>query len=302
MSLHRWIPAFLEALQAERDASENTLRSYLRDLEKFAECVDIETADQTCITNYLLALEAQGLAPATRARNLSTIRQLYNFAFQEGLRKDNPASRIKGPKRAKSLPQTISEAEVTALLKTAATTGKTKAQQSRNTCLFELLYATGLRVTELVSLPIATVMGDPNMIMVKGKGGVERMVPLSPPARVALAKWIKQRETSLEEKRQTSKFLFPIKNGSSHLSRVQFFLLVKKVALNAGLDPAKISPHTLRHAFATHLLANGADLRAIQMLLGHSDIATTEIYTHVLDERLKTLVLESHPLADPKPT
>ena len=184
------------------------------------------------------------------------------------------------------------------LLDAATLTGKTNALRARNTCLFELLYATGLRVTELVSLPIAAAMGDPRMILVRGKGGVERMVPLSPPAREAIAAWLPLRAAVLSEKGQHSSFLFPNKTGQSHFSRVQFFTLVKNVALSAGLDPSAISPHTLRHAFATHLLANGADLRAIQMLLGHADIATTEIYTHVLDERLKALVLEKHPLSD----
>lgn len=298
MSTHRWIPMFLEALQAERDAAANTLYSYHHDLSDFALAVDIETAQMADITHYLINLEAQGLAPATRARRLSSIRQLYAFAFQEGLREDNPAARIKGPKKQKSLPKTLSETEVQALLDAAAATGKSEALRARNTCLFELLYATGLRVTELVSLPLAAAAGDPRMILVRGKGGVERMVPLSPPARETLAAWLPHRESLLKLKSQQSRFLFPNKVGESHFSRVQFFTLVKNVAAQAGLDPKAVSPHTLRHAFATHLLANGADLRAIQMLLGHADIATTEIYTHVLDERLKALVLEKHPLAE----
>jgi len=186
---------------------------------------------------------------------------------------------------------------VTALLDTAAKTGKNPELQARNTCLFQLLYATGLRVTELVSLPLSTVLGDPRMILIKGKGGAERMVPLSPPAKAALAAWLPLRAAGLKAKRKTSPHLFPSRMEGKHLSRIQFFRLVSQVALHAGLDPSTISPHTLRHAFATHLLANGADLRAIQMLLGHADIATTEIYTHVLDERLKALVLEKHPLA-----
>ncbi len=295
--MSRWIEPFLEALQAERGAAENTLKSYARDLADFGVEHEIKSANAEDIIHYLASLEAQGLAPATRARRLSSIKQLYAFAFQEGWRKDNPAARIRGPKKRKSLPKTLSEADVTALLEAAAKTGRSPELRARNTCLFQLLYATGLRVTELVSLPIATVLGDPRMILVKGKGGVERMVPLSPPAKAALAEWLPLRAAMLKEKRKSSPHLFPSRAEGKHLSRVQFFRLVSQVAIKAGLDPSTISPHTLRHAFATHLLANGADLRAIQMLLGHADIATTEIYTHVLDERLKTLVLEKHPLA-----
>jgi len=295
--MSRWIEPFLEALHAERGAAENTLKGYHRDLSDFSAQQDIKTAGTEDIIHYLAGLEAQGLAPATRARRLSSIKQLYAFAFQEGWRKDNPAARIRGPKKQKTLPQTLSEADVSTLLAAATITGRTAAAKSRNTCLFQLLYATGLRVTELVSLPHAAVLGDPRMILVKGKGGVERMVPLSPPAKDALASWLPIRATQLKNKGQVSNFLFPSRTSGKHLSRVQFFRLVEQVALKAGLDPRAISPHTLRHAFATHLLANGADLRAIQMLLGHADIATTEIYTHVLDARLKALVLEKHPLA-----
>ena len=295
--MSRWVEPFLEALQAERGAADNTLKSYARDLADFASVQDIKTAQPEDIIRYLAGLEAQGLAPATRARRLSSLKQLYLFAFQEGWRTDNPAARIKGPKKLKTLPKTLSEADVTALLEAATDTGQNAELRARNTCLFQLLYATGLRVTELVSLPLATVLGDPRMILIKGKGGAERMVPLSPPAKAALAAWLPLRAEALKAKRKTSPHLFPSRVEGKHLSRIQFFRLVSQVAINAGLDPSTISPHTLRHAFATHLLANGADLRAIQMLLGHADIATTEIYTHVLDERLKALVLEKHPLA-----
>ncbi len=295
--MSRWIEPFLEALQAERGAADNTLKGYHRDLTDFADGHEIETAGPEDIIRYLAGLESQGLASATRARRLSSIKQLYTFAFQEGWRADNPAARIKGPKKQKTLPKTLSESDVSALLNAAAATGRTPALRARNTCLFQLLYATGLRVTELVSLPFSTVQGDPRMILIKGKGRVERMVPLSPPAKLALAAWMPLRAAELKEKGQASRFLFPSRTLGKHLSRVQFFRLVEQVAITAKLDPSQISPHILRHAFATHLLANGADLRAIQMLLGHADIATTEIYTHVLDERLKALVLEKHPLA-----
>ncbi|MCF6272490.1 MAG: site-specific tyrosine recombinase XerD [Rhodobacteraceae bacterium] len=297
MNGRHWIAAFLEAIQAERDAARNTVQSYGRDLADFARHTDIKTANAEDIRAYLLALEAEGLAATTRARRLSSIRQFFAFTFEEGLRKDNPATRIKGPKRKKTLPKTLSEGEVQILLDAAAKTGNTEPLKARNRCLFQLLYATGLRVSELVGLPLAAAGGDPRMILVRGKGGRERMVPLSPPARKALAGWLTLRAAGLKDKARTSRYLFPAGRGDGHLSRVQFFRLVEQVAIAAGLPAGAISPHTLRHAFATHLLANGADLRAIQMLLGHADIATTEIYTHVLDERLKALVLEKHPLA-----
>ncbi len=295
--MSRWISAFLDALQAERGSADNTLVSYEHDLQDWAGFCDIERAGAPDITRYLLSLEAQGLAASTRARRLSALRQFYLFAYQEGWRTDNPAARIKGPKKQQTFPNTLTEAEVTALLDAARETGKSDSLKTRNTCLFQLLYATGLRVSELVGLPHAAVLGDPRMILVRGKGGGERMVPLSPPAKAAIAAWLPFRALQLKKKNSSSSFLFPSQNAQTHLSRVQFFRLVNQVALKAGLDPSRISPHTLRHAFATHLLAHGADLRAIQMLLGHADISTTEIYTHVLDDRLKALVLEKHPLA-----
>lgn len=299
---HRWLPVFLEAMQAEQDAAVNTLKAYARDLEDFTGWLERqgktpETARRDDIETYLVQLEAQGLAAATRARRLSAVRQIYRFAFLEGWRSDDPAAQIRGPKRGRKLPQTLSEADVDALLDVARKFGRSKDEKLRNTCLMELLYATGLRVSELVGLPVSAARGDPRMILVRGKGGRERMVPLSPPAREALAEWLKARDAEQERVRGKSPYLFPSRGKKGHLTREGFFGLVKKMALQAGLDPAGVSPHTLRHAFATHLLANGADLRSIQMLLGHADVATTEIYTHVLEERLKSLVLEKHPLA-----
>jgi len=187
------------------------------------------------------------------------------------------------------------------LLEAARRTGRSTADKVRNTCLMELLYATGMRVTELVSLPVSSARGDPRMLLVLGKGGKERMVPLSPPAREALSAWLILRDeaedSAVAKGAPRSKFLFPSRGKSGHLTRHRFFLLVKELAVSGGVSPEKVTPHTLRHAFATHLLANGADLRSIQTLLGHADVATTEIYTHVLDERLAELVLEHHPLA-----
>lgn len=301
-----WLDRFLEAIQAERDAARNTLLSYGRDLGDFAAFLhardkDYADAGRVDIEAFLVDQADRGMSEATRARRLSAIRQLYRFAFLEGWRSDDPAALIKGPKRRRALPGALSEAEVDRLLAAAETLGRTEADRRRDICLMQMLYATGLRVSELVSLPLAAVRGDPRMILIRGKGGRERMVPLSPPARAALTGWlaILDEKESARPGRQRSPYLFPARGKRGHMTRERFFLLVKDLANAAGLDASQISPHTLRHAFATHLLANGADLRVIQTLLGHASIATTEIYTHVLEARLKALVLEHHPLAEP---
>lgn len=300
--MYRWISTFLEAQAAGKDASRNTCLAYGRDLKDFAEWLerrdsDFATAEQSDIEAYLVFCDAQGLSQSTRARRLSSIRQLYLFAHEEGWRAQDPALRLKGPGRRQGLPKTLTEAEVEALIEAAGQSARSPADRLRNTCLMEVLYATGLRVSELVALPVAAVRGDPVMILVKGKGNKERMVPLSNPARQALQAWIAERDRAEDAKPQKSRYLFPSRSAEGHLTRLRFYALVKEFALAAGLDPAKVTPHTLRHAFATHLLARGADLRAIQMLLGHADLATTEIYTHVLEDRLRDLVLTHHPLS-----
>lgn len=290
-----WIALYLDAAAAEQGAARNTLLAYGRDLQDAMGALKgFAKADRAALEAYIAGLEAQGLAPATRARRLSSLKQLYRFAHEEGWRKDNPTLHITGPARARKLPDTLSIAEVDALLTAAQTHGRTDVERLRNTCLMQILYATGLRVTELVSLPIAALRGNPAMLLVLGKGGKERMVPLSPPARMAIAAWLPHLEAQQDP---ISPFAFPSRGKSGHLTRVRFFTLIKEFCVTAGIDPARVTPHTLRHAFATHLLQNGADLRAIQTLLGHADIATTEIYTHILDERLRQLVLEKHPLA-----
>lgn len=305
MTAH-WIETFLEAIQAEQDASENTILAYARDLREFEEFLkgikrDFKSADRTNVESYIIDLEARGMAASTRARRLSAVRQLFRFAFEESWRSDDPSSQIKGPRKTKHLPDTLSEADVDRLLEAVTRTGRKKYDRLRNTCLMQVLYATGMRVSELVSLPVVAIRGNPEMLLVKGKGGKERMVPLSPPAKMAAAVYLKERDAK-EALAQTkgkapSKFLFPSNGKLGHLTRIRFYTLVKEIAVNAGINPDTITPHTMRHAFATHLLANGADLRVIQMLLGHADVATTEIYTHVLDEKLKSLVLDHHPLA-----
>ncbi len=301
----RWISAFLEAQSAERGAARNTQLAYGRDLSDVALWLSrrgsgFAQASRSDVEDYLVHCEAHGLSKATRARRLSSIRQLYRFAVEEGWRADNPALRLKGPGRAKSLPQTLELAEVEAMLSAVETMGDA-ADRVRNRCLLELLYATGMRVSELVELPVAAARGAPAMILVRGKGGRERMVPLSSPARAALGLWLADRDRAEAETvtagRAPSKHLFPGRGITGHVTRQHLFVLIKQVAIRAGLDPARVTPHTLRHAFATHLLAGGADLRVIQTLLGHADLATTEIYTHVLDAHLRDLVLTRHPLA-----
>lgn len=281
-------------MRAERGAAENTVSAYARDLTAYAAHVSgmgetLLKAGRGAIEDWLAAEEAEGRSAATRARRLSSTRQLHRFLYEDGWRGDDPSARISGPRKSRPLPKSVSVAEVEALLGAARDAGE------RSACLFEMLYATGMRVSELVSLPLAAAQGDPRMVLVKGKGGKERMVPLSPPARLALGDWIAARRAAIGER--TSPFLFPSRSASGHLTRARFFQMVKEVGAAAGISPVRISPHTLRHAFASHLLANGADLRSIQQLLGHADISTTEIYTHVQEERLKALVAEKHPLA-----
>lgn len=310
----RWTDAFLDAIRAERDAAENTLLAYRRDLQDYAahlaaRGVSLAQATRADMEDYLAALGEAGLAPATRARRLSALRQLHRFAFEEGFRDSDPAATLEGPRPPKRLPGALSVEEVDRLLTAARRGGGSAAKGGRNaepdrvrlTCLMEVLYATGLRVSELVSLPVAAVRGDPRMILVRGKGGRERVVPLSEDARDALADWLRLRDAEERKTKTASPFLFPSRSKAGHLTRERFFQMIKALAVEAGLEPTRVSPHKLRHAFATHLLAGGADLRSIQTLLGHADIAATEIYAHVLEERLKELVLTKHPLSRDKP-
>lgn len=301
------IESFLETLHAERNASENTLMAYRRDLLDYVDFLDsnkqtLGTATRDTIEKYMIDLDHRALAKATRARRLSAIKQIYRFLFEERHISDDPAMQIRGAKKEKTLPNTLSEDDVNRLLEASTQLGRNKLERLRATCLMQLLYATGMRVSELVSLPIAALRGEPEMLLVKGKGGKERLVPLSTPAKMAVAayliEWDKKAELNRLKGKPESKFLFPSSGKSGHITRIRFYTFIKQLCVQAGISPEGISPHTLRHAFATHLLANGADLRVIQMLLGHADVATTEIYTHVLDEKLKELVFEHHPLAD----
>ncbi len=308
-----WISTFIDAARAERGAATNTALAYGRDLLDFSAWAakrrgqhgcDFATLAREDIHAYLIFCEAAGLGQSTRARRLSAIKQMFRFAFEEGWRSDNPALRIKGPGARQSLPKTLSEADVNAILTASAAFGRDATARLRNLCLVELLYATGMRVSELVTLPAHALRGDPAMILVRGKGGRERLVPLSPPARAAAKAWLVEWDKSADAARakgtSVPRFLFPSAAAAGHITRQYFYTLIKSIAAHGGVEPALVTPHTLRHAFATHLLAHGADLRVIQTLLGHAGLATTEIYTHVLDQTLKDLVLNHHPLAAPK--
>lgn len=299
-----WIEMFLDAMQAERGAAENTIKAYARDLQDFRDWVQAEEAaslaqaDRASIEAYLSHLTGSGLSSTTRARRISAIRQFFRFTYSEGFRSDDPGAGLKGPSKTRTLPTTLTTADVDRLLGQAEREAQEKPGALRMHCLVQMLYATGLRVTELVSLGADAVRGNPALILVRGKGDRERMVPMSDTARRSLQSWLAVRD-ALETKTADKKspFLFPSRGKSGHLTRVAFYIALKELAARSGVDPSGISPHVVRHAFATHLLENGADLRVIQTLLGHADISTTEIYTHVLDARLKALVLDKHPLA-----
>lgn len=297
------IEAFLEMLAAERGASANTLAAYRRDLSDFVtQSGRLMTADAAQVRLYLTALPRRGLAASSQARRLSALRQFFRFLVAEGLREDDPTATAERPKPRRALPKVLTVAEVERLL-AAAREEATAAELTplrrlaglRMLALLELIYATGLRVSELISLPAASGRGGRPLISVIGKGGRERLVPLNQASHDALAAYRQARQAL---NKPEGKWLFPADSANGHLTRQAFARDLKGVAGRAGLDQAKVSPHVLRHAFATHLLSGGADLRAVQTLLGHADISTTQIYTHVLDERLKRLVNEHHPLAD----
>ena len=293
----RHVSSFLEMLAAERGAARATLTSYGRDLADFAAFTAKRggaptTADTEALRAYLTTLHKRGLSAATQARRLACLRQFFRFLFNDGIRTDDPTTVLDGVRRTRPLPKILSEAEVDALLVAARAVDGIAGL--RMVALLELLYATGLRVSELVSLQTSAFRDDPRFLRVRGKGNVERLVPLSDPA-VAAARAYREAVTDPAEK--ASPWLFPSRGASGHLTERRLAQMLKQLAAVAGLPPARVSPHVLRHAFASHLLANGADLRAVQMMLGHADISTTQIYTHVLENRLQAL-LQRHPLAD----
>ncbi len=303
------IELFLDMMSAERGASDNTISAYHRDLEicerqlkSFGQA--LPTAGQGHLESILAAWANEGLAASTAARRLSSLKQYYKYLQIEGLREDSPAKNLVGPKQGRPLPKIMSEADVDALFECAelqCANSYDAPRDYRLYCQLEILYAGGLRVSELVSIPLAETGRRDKCLFIKGKGGKERLVPLTGKAVSAIKTWKKMRADTLPintiAKVRSEKYLFPSSSKLGHVTREHFAKSLKTLALKAGLDPGKISPHVLRHAFATHLLARGADLRSVQKLLGHADISTTQIYTHVLDERLKELVNTAHPLA-----
>jgi len=297
------VETFFEMMTAERGASRNTVESYGRDLDGLNAFLlkrgtELAAASADDLRAWLSTAARSGFSPSTAARRLSTLRQFYRFLFAERLRADDPASALDMPRRSRALPKILSVEEVDALLDAAGRLQGVAGLRAR--ALLETIYATGMRVSELVTLPVSAIERDPQMLIVRGKGDKERMVPLTETARAALGQW-RERRANLKLAGKAQRYLFPSRGAAEgHLTRQRFAQTLKELALSAGLDPARVSPHVLRHAFASHLLAGGADLRAVQVMLGHSDISTTQIYTHVLDERLKALVNQHHPLAERK--
>lgn len=295
------IEQFLEMLAVERAAAASTLKNYGRDLMRFAAFAakrgqDLHSADSDAIAAWLGALQADGLSPATAALKMSALRQFYLFLYGEGLRGDNPAATIARPRAPRPLPKVLSIEQVDALLAAARAGDGPKAL--RLAAMVEILYAAGLRVSELVGLPLSAVKNDAPYLMVRGKGGKERIAPLGAPARDAINAYLHVRDVFLKGAgKDGAMWLFPSRGKTGHVTTARFAQLLKDLAIKAGVEPALVSPHVVRHAFATHLLDGGADLRSVQEMLGHADVTTTQIYTHVAQERLKNLVFEAHPLA-----
>ncbi len=298
------VESFLEMMSAERGAAANTLSAYGRDLESYGQSLaiadtDFLTAPTGAVRDFLSQLSRSGMAASTQARQLSAVRQFHRFLYSEGLRTDDPTSPVASPKLSRPLPKILGEAEVMALIGRAQLEAAQAEKAAdvlgcvRMLALLEVIYATGMRVSELVSLPAASARAE-RFLSVTGKGSKERLVPLSDPAKEAMKSWL---DTRKQAGLAASQWLFPADSQSGHLPRQVFARDLKSLGARAGIAAHRLSPHVLRHAFASHLLQNGADLRIVQQLLGHSDISTTQIYTHVLDERLRRLVEENHPLA-----
>ena len=306
---HRLVESFLEAIASERGASRNTIEAYRRDLSDYAEFLaergrSAPTASSADVRGFIAARGAEGLAAASLARKLSSVRQFHKHLYVEGRRADDPTLAIEGPRRARPLPKVLSVAEVDRLIAVAreglradALIGRERLAAARMACLIELLYASGLRVSELIALPKSAARAKEPLIAVRGKGDKERLAPISEPARAAMRAYREELEKQAPGA-AAGPWLFPADSASGHLTRQAFARDLKTVAAAAGIAAARVSPHVLRHAFASHLLQNGADLRVVQELLGHADISTTQIYTHVLDERAKAMVRDLHPLSD----
>jgi integrase/recombinase XerD len=299
MSAEGWVEAFLEMMAVERACARNTLVAYGKDLADARGFLrrdggDLDSASAEAVEAYFESLGARGLSPATAARRRSAVRQFYRFVLGEGWRADDPSRRVVAPKAGRPLPRVLSRAEVEALI--AAATARDGAQGLRLAAMIELLYASGLRISELLALPLAVLARDPAFVMVKGKGGKERLAPLNAAARQAVTAYLEVRQQFLPRGVKDSPWLFPSRGKGGRLTGRRVSQLLEDAAITAGIDRARVSPHVLRHAFATHLLEGGADLRVIQTLLGHADIGTTQIYTHVAGDHLAQVVNTKHPL------
>lgn len=297
------IEAFLDMMAAERGASHNTLDAYRRDLVDFESWLardgsSTQSAGRDSLRKYLAHLATQGIAASSQARRLSALRQFYGFLYAEGWRGDDPTTAVDSPRRAKPLPKSLTQEEVEKLIAAAREKPQEVAENARLACLVEILYAAGLRITELVTLPLSAARNRESFLHVRGKGGKERLVPVNSAARKAIAAYLNVRAEFVSKGAHASeRYLFPSRGREGHLTRRRCHQLLKALALDAGIDPDRLSPHVLRHAFATHLVEGGADLRSVQTLLGHADIATTQIYTHVASERLRATVAAAHPLS-----
>jgi integrase/recombinase XerD len=295
-----WAEAFLEMMSVERAAAKNTLVAYTRDLTAASGFLagrgrDLADASARDVEAYFTELGARGLSPATASRRRAAVRQFYRFVLGEGWRPDDPSRRVEAPKKGRSLPKVLSRDEVDRLI--AAAGAKDGAQGLRLGCMVELLYASGLRISELTGLTLAALARDPAYLIVRGKGGKERLAPLNDAARTAVKAYLAVRASFLPAGQKASPWLFPSRGKAGRLTPRRFAQLLDEAAADAGIDPARVSPHVLRHAFATHLLEGGADLRVVQTLLGHADIGTTQIYTHVASDRLAEVVATKHPLS-----
>ena len=300
MSGSGWVEAFLEMMAVERASAKNTLTAYGKDLadaQAFlgAHRNSLAGASAEDVEAYFNALSDRGLSPATAARRRAAVRQFYRFVLGEGWRTDDPSRRVEAPKKGRPLPKVLSRGEVDRII--AAASARDGGQGLRLGCMVELAYASGLRISELTALPLAILAQDPAYLIVKGKGGKERLAPLNDAARGAVKAYIEVRKTFLPKGDVANPWLFPSHGKSGRLTPRRFAQLLDEAAADAGIDPARVSPHVLRHAFATHLLEGGADLRVVQKLLGHADISTTQIYTHVAGERLREVIETKHPLA-----
>ena len=293
------IELFLDMMGAERGAGANTISAYRRDLVDFTGRADLRQASRGAVRNFLSSLSQAGLGASTQARKLSALRQFYGFLYTEGMREDDPTQTIAAPKARRPLPKILSGGDLDAMLQTAMQ--DETPEGLRLTCIVEMLYGGGLRVTELAGLKLASVRTHEGFIRITGKGNKERMTPLNSSARAALDAYLAVREEFVPKNDKNNRYLFASRGVEGFLTRRRFHQLLKGLALKAGLDPAKVSPHVLRHAFATHLVEGGADLRSVQTLLGHADIATTQIYTHVARDRLSQVMRTAHPLAKAKP-